>query len=213
MSDASFQRRRISTLLLTDDLAGFIVAGFALTGSPGPATLSLAATAAAFGIRNGVVLAAGCIAGVFVVMLVTASGLAGLVLAQPVLGPVIRGLAGAYMLYLAWRIATAPPLVAAAGSGRAPSFFAGTLLGVGNPKAYAAMAALFSGFTLSSDGTATDLALKCAILVAVMAVVDLAWLASGSVLTRMFRDPAKNRVLNIAFALLLIASLGVAFIR
>src|SRR5712692_9623623 len=85
-------RQARSTLLLTDDLTGFIIAGFALTGSPGPATLSLAATAAAFGIRNGVALAAGCIAGVFVVMLVTASGLAGLVLAQPVLGPVVRGL-------------------------------------------------------------------------------------------------------------------------
>ena len=149
MSDASFQRRRISTLLLTDDLAGFIVAGFALTGSPGPATLSLAGTAAAFGVRKGVPLAAGCIAGVVLVMLVTASGLAGLVLAQPFLGPVVRGLAGAYMLYLAWRIATAPPIGAANRAGRAPSLLADILLNIGNPKAYAAMAALFSGFTLA----------------------------------------------------------------
>jgi threonine/homoserine/homoserine lactone efflux protein len=213
MSDASFQRRRISTLLLTDDLAGFIVAGFALTGSPGPATLSLAGTAAAFGVRKGVPLAAGCIAGVVLVMLVTASGLAGLVLAQPFLGPVVRGLAGAYMLYLAWRIATAPPIGAANRAGRAPSLLAGILLNIGNPKAYAAMAALFSGFTLSTGDKVGDLTVKVVILVAIMVVVDLAWLAAGSALTRIFRDPRKGRILNIAFAVLLLASLAVAFIH
>lgn len=198
---------------MADDLTGFIVAGFALTGSPGPATLSLAAAAAAFGVRKGLGLAAGCIAGVFVVMLVTAGGLTGLVLAQPVLGPVVRGLAGAYMLYLAWRIATAPPLADGARAGRAPSFFMGIFLGVGNPKAYAAMAALFSGFTLSTDRVAADVALKCAILVIVMMIVNLAWLGLGSTLTRIFRQPAKSRALNIAFALLLIVSIAVAFIR
>ena len=34
-------------------LLGFVLAGFALAGSPGPATLSLAATGAAFGARRG----------------------------------------------------------------------------------------------------------------------------------------------------------------
>ncbi len=194
-------------MLLTDDLTGFIVAGFALIGSPGPATLSLAGTGAAFGVRKGVPLAAGCIAGVVLVMLVTASGLTGLV------GPVVRALAGAYMLYLAWRIATAPPLGAANRAGRAPSLIAGTLLNIGNPKAYAAMAALFSGFTLSAGDKVGDLAVKIVIVVAIMVVVNLIWLASGSALTRMFRDPRKSRILNIAFAVLLLASLAVAFIH
>ena len=200
-------------MLLTDDLAGFIVAGFALTGSPGPATMSLAGTGAAFGIRRGIPLAAGCIAGIVLVMAVTATGLTGLVLAQPFLGPVVRGLAGAYMLYLAWRIATAPPLGAATRATRAPSLVAGTLLNISNPKAYAAMAALFSGFTLAAGDRLADATLKAAILVAIMVAVNLAWLAAGSALTRLFRDPAKSRALNIAFALLLLASLAVAFIH
>lgn len=200
-------------MLLTDDLAGFVVAGFALIGSPGPATLSLAGTGAAFGVRKGVPLAAGCIVGVVLVMLVTASGLTGLALAQPLLGPVVRAVAGAYMLYLAWRIATAPPLGAASRAGRAPSLVAGTLLNIGNPKAYAAMAALFSGFTLAAGDKVGDLAVKIAIVVAIMVVVNFTWLASGLALTRMFRDPQKSRILNIAFAVLLLASLAVAFIH
>jgi threonine/homoserine/homoserine lactone efflux protein len=35
-----------------DGVLGFVLAGIALTGSPGPATLSLAASAAAFGARR-----------------------------------------------------------------------------------------------------------------------------------------------------------------
>ena len=42
-----------------DGLFGFILAGFALLASPGPATLSLAATGAAFGARNGLRFMAG----------------------------------------------------------------------------------------------------------------------------------------------------------
>ena len=56
-------------------------------------------------------------------------------------------------------------------------------------------------------------AVKIAIVVAIMVVVNFTWLASGSALTRMFRDPRKSRILNIAFAVLLLASLAVAFIH
>jgi threonine/homoserine/homoserine lactone efflux protein len=195
------------------ELVGFIVAGFALTGSPGPATLSLAAAAAAFGARGGLVLAAGCIAGVCAVMAVTASGLTAMVLAQPVLGTLVKAAAAGYMAYLAWRIATAPPLDAAHGRGGSTSFFAGILLGVGNPKAYAAMAALFGGATLIADDVAADLLLKAALLVVIMAIVNLAWLILGAALTRLFHDPVKSRMLNIGFALLLIASVAVALLR
>ena len=39
-----------------EGLLSFIVVGFALAGSPGPNTLSLAATGAAFGARRGLSL-------------------------------------------------------------------------------------------------------------------------------------------------------------
>ena len=57
-----------------DGLLGFAVAGFALAGSPGPNTLSLAATGAAFGARRGVGYMAGFNIGMVAVMVITASG-------------------------------------------------------------------------------------------------------------------------------------------
>lgn len=200
-------------MTLTDELPGFVLAGFALTGSPGPATLGLAAAGAAFGVRRSLGLFAGIVAGVLAVMLLTASGLTGLLLAQPGLGPAVRILAGLYMVYLAWAIATAPPLTDAAAGRRAPSFATGVFLGLGNPKAYAAMAALFPGFALAANRPELDVALKVFLLLAIMGVVNVCWLLLGFVLTRFFRWPVMNRIINVAFAILLLASVALALSR
>lgn len=184
---------------------GFTLAGLALAGSPGPATLSLAATGAAFGSRRGFGYMAGIVIGMVGVIAIVASGLAGLVLALPGAGPLVIALSAAYFLYLAYRIATAPPLAGKAEQGAAPNFFAGFLLSLINPKGYAAMAALFAGF-------AGDFGPKLVILLAVMIVVNLAWLHAGAAMTQLFRDPRTNRAINIAFAVLLIASVALAVV-
>lgn len=195
-----------------ENVASFVLAAFALTGSPGPATLGLAAAGAAFGVRRSLALFTGILVGVVVVMLITAAGLTSLVLAQPGFGPLVSLLAAAYMLYLAYRIATAPLPHAAAEPGPPPGFVPGLFLGLGNPKAYAAMAALFSGFVLLRDKPAADAAAKTIILIAIMIVVDWIWLIVGSVLTRAFHQPALGRAINILFAILLIASVALAFV-
>jgi threonine/homoserine/homoserine lactone efflux protein len=196
--------------MLPESLAAFVIAAFALTGSPGPATLGLSAAAAAFGLRASLALMTGIILGVLIVFAAAAAGLTGLILAQPLLGPIVRALSVLYMLWLAWTIAGAPPLAGGASSD-APSFWGGMFLGVGNPKAYAAMAALSSGFALSADGM-TDALAKAAVLLAVMIVVDIAWLLAGSALARVMRKPAWSRAINIVFALALLASVGVGFL-
>jgi threonine/homoserine/homoserine lactone efflux protein len=194
-----------------ENLPSFVLAGVALTGSPGPATLGLATASAAYGLRRSLPLLAGAIVGVFAVMAATAAGLTGLVLAQPGVAPVVSVLAAAYMLYLAYRIATAPP-VADAASRDAPGFGSGLFLGLGNPKAYAAMAALYSGFTLLPNDPITDAMTKTGMLLAMILAVDVVWLLVGSALTRASRRPAVHRAINVAFAVLLVASVGLALV-
>jgi threonine/homoserine/homoserine lactone efflux protein len=191
-----------------EGLFGFVLAGFALTGSPGPATLSLAATGAAFGARRGLAYMAGILIGMVAVMGIIASGVAGVMLTLPGAEPVVAAMAGAYILYLAYRIATAPPLAENSGEGRQPSIVGGVFLSLVNPKAYAAMAALFSSFVLVGERLYLDVALKVAILVTIITVVNVAWLLVGSALTRFFREPGINRAINVMFAVLLVASLA-----
>jgi threonine/homoserine/homoserine lactone efflux protein len=195
-----------------DALPGFILAALALAGSPGPATLSLTATGAAFGARRGAAYLAGIVVGMVGVMAVVASGLVGLLLAVPGAAPVVSVLAAAYFLWLAWCIAMAPPLSDDSGGRTAPTFTAGLLLSLVNPKGYAAMAALYSGFVLVHERLALDVALKMAVLVLIMTAVNIAWLLAGAALTGLFRDRATNRALNVAFALLLVVSVVVALV-
>ena len=195
-----------------DGLAGFLLAAVALAGSPGPATLSLTATGAAFGARRGIAYLAGIVIGMVVVMAVVASGLVGLLMAVPGVTPVVTVLAAAYFLYLAWRIAMAPPLTEDDSRRRAPTFIAGLALSLVNPKGYAAMAALYSGFVLVPDRLGADIAVKMAVLTPIIVAVNVAWLLAGAGLTRFFRDPRSNRLINVAFAVLLVTSVVLAFV-
>jgi threonine/homoserine/homoserine lactone efflux protein len=73
------------------------------------------------------------------------------------------------------------------------------------------MAALASGFTLSADRV-TDALIKAVALLAIMVIVDLAWLFAGSALARAMRRPGYARAINIAFALALLASVAVGLL-
>lgn len=191
-------------------LPGFVLAGFALAGSPGPATLSLAATGAAFGARRGLGYLTGIVMGMVVVMGIVAAGVVGVLLALPGATPVVVAMAAAYFVYLAFRIAAAPPLSERTDQHRQPSFAGGIFLSLVNPKGYAAMAALFSGFVLVRERLELDAAAKTIVLVAIITTVNMAWLFAGAALTRFFREPSTNRAINVTFAVLLVASVAFA---
>ena len=74
------------------------------------------------------------------------------------------------------------------------------------------MAALFSGFVLIGGRPEVDAAVKIVILLAVIIVVNVTWLFVGSALTRAFRQPRVNRAINVAFAVLLLASVALALL-
>lgn len=195
-----------------EGLLGFVLAALALAGSPGPATLSLAATGAAFGARRGLAYMIGIDLGMGGVLAITASGVVGMLLAVPGAAPAVAIAAGVYFIYLAIRIAMAPPLTEDSAQRREPSFIAGLLLSLVNPKGYAAMAAMFSGFVLIRERLALDIAAKLIVLAAIIVSVNFAWLFAGAALTRFFREPRMNRAINVTFAVLLIVSVAFALL-
>jgi threonine/homoserine/homoserine lactone efflux protein len=81
-----------------------------------------------------------------------------------------------------------------------------------NPKGYAAMAALYSGFVLLRDRPALDVVVKFAVLLAIIVGVNVAWLFAGTFLTRFFREPRTNRIVNVTFAVLLLLSVAAALL-
>ncbi len=192
------------------ELPGFIAAVFALTGSPGPATLSLAAAGAAYTFEDCRFYLLGITVGVVLVILGVADGLITAILAVPYAARVLAVISFAYLGYIAYKIAFAPPLGEADAVARAPGFMSGLILNLTNPKAYAAFAALFSGFELMPQAPVVSALVKGLICFAIICMVNPTWLFAGSALRRHLRDRRTSRLINISFAVLLLLSVVAA---
>ena len=189
-----------------------VVTALAIMGSPGPATISLTATGAAFGVRRSARYLAGIVAGTTVVLLAVAVGVTGVLLATPALRPVLIAAAVGYIIYLAYHIATAPPLGAGAAAAAAPSALGGLLLGVANPKAWVAIGAVFVSVRVAS-GAVLDAGMKTVVLTVLIVVINTAWLAAGASLAPVLRDPARARRANVLLATALVVSTAAALVR
>lgn len=192
-----------------ENLLILLSAALPLMGSPGPATLSTAAVASAFGARACLPWLAGIVLGTATVLGVVASGVAAMVLAVPVLLPVVSVAAALWILWLAWKIANAPPLGTRGPDVKAPSFAGAYLLAIANPKAYAAIGAVYTGVTVVVDPLA-DAVAKVATLSAVIVAVNTSWMLFGAAFSRALSSPRLGRAVNIVFAVLLVASVAVA---
>lgn len=180
-----------------------------IMGSPGPATISLVAAASVQGVRRSVPYLVGIILGTTLVLVAVASGITAALLAIPAVGSALTAISAAYILWLAFRIATTPPVSEQTAGQRPFSLAGGALLGLGNPKAWIAIAAVFASAHLA-DAAATDAAVKIAVLTAMIIVICATWLLAGTSLTPLLRHPQRARVVNAALAVLLVGATGLA---
>lgn len=193
-------------------LAALVLTSLAIMGSPGPATISLTGSGVAFGVRRSARYLAGIILGTTLVLAGVALGVTGALLAVPAARPILIGVAVAYILYLAFHIATAPPLAAGSDAAAAPSLAGGLLLGVANPKAWVAIGAVFVSVRISS-AAGVDAGLKTCVLVVMIVIINAGWLAAGASLAPILRDPVRSRRANLALAAALILSTGAALLH
>jgi threonine/homoserine/homoserine lactone efflux protein len=202
----------LSPSQLWQPLATLILASLVVMGSPGPSTMSVTAVGAAFGFRRSLPYLSGIVLGTIAVLLAVATGTVAVLLAVPRIAPILVGVSAVYILYLAFRIATAPPLSRHSDDRAAPSFAGGFLLAVANPKAYVAIAAVFAGTRLTGEAGALDAGLKVTVLGLMIVVIHLGWLLAGAALSRVLSDPVRSRIANLAFAAVLVATTALAFL-
>ena len=181
-------------------------------GSPGPATISLTAAGSAYGVRQSFTYLVGIIVGTTIVLVAVATGITATLLAVPAMRAVLIVISAAYILWLAYHVATAPPLAAQTAATDAPSLVGGTLLGVANPKAWIAIAAVFASAHLADTAT-TDAAAKIAVLTVMIILICTTWLIAGASLARSLRDPHRARIINTALAVALVGATALAILH
>ena len=145
---------------------------------------------------------------------VSAIGFAGLLQGSPALQIVLMSGATLYLLWLAWTIASAPVGGAAIGDAAGTLTIRGAfLLGVANPKAYLAFASLMGAFAIAAPaGGLVDGAVKWALCVLVMVVVDLAWLGLGMSFGRIALSAPAERAFNLAMGAAILAACALSWL-
>ena len=181
----------------------FAAAVFLLIITPGPGVLSTAGVGAAYGWRQGLSYVAGLCAGTNLVSFAVISGLAALILAEPLVRTILMFASAGYLGYLALRIALAGSNIAFIQTS-APRFLAGLTLQFINPKAYAVNTTLFSGFAFYPDSFAVETGLKLVIVNAIWIPLHLLWLYAGVRLNSLNLSPRIQRLINLVMALCLL---------
>ncbi len=190
----------------------FSAAVFFLIITPGPGVLSVAGVGSAFGSQPGARYIAGLFAGTNLVAIAVVSGMAAIILANPDIRLLLLIASGAYLTFLAGRIAFSGSKIAFIEAVKPPGFWGGVALQAINPKAYAVNTALFSGFAFLPQSLITETLLKFLILNAIWIPIHFLWLYAGVTLHRLQLPSHIQFRINIIMALSMLAVVGLAII-
>jgi len=192
-----------------DIFAALILFAFVTSITPGPNNFMLMASGVNFGFRRTIPHMLGIGVGFLSLLLGVGFGLGAVLGAYPALHMALKIAGGAYLLYLAWRIAMARSMgdgKAGEGAARPMTFLQAAAFQWVNPKAWV------MAVTAMAVYTSPQAPFLSVVLVAVaFAVVNVpsvsAWAGFGVALRGFLADPVRLKWFNIAMGLLLVASL------
>jgi len=176
------------------------------TVTPGPNNMMLLASGATFGMRRTLRHIAGVSGGCAVMVLVLGWALAGAVGRMPGAFTALHVVSTGYLLWLAWRIATATGPHGANARARPLGVIDAAAFQWVNPKAWAMVLGAVTSFA-RPDHLLVDVPLIALVLMAIGLPSISMWAGSGQVLSRFLSDPRALRVFNVGMAALLVASI------
>ncbi len=188
---------------------------FALIGaiSPGPVNIIASSAAANFGFRQALPHVVG--ASICYCLVVLTTGLALNLISDllPILSHVLQYLGAAFLLYMAYKIATAPiTLTGQQSLVKPPSFWQGVLAQGLNPKAWLVAMSGVSLFVSAQPHAEFYLLVFCLISLIVCLVGVGSWAAIGSVISGYLGSAQRLRAFNYTMATFLACSVLSLFI-
>jgi len=185
-------------------LLGFVVVTLF---TPGPNNTMLMTSGLNFGFRRGLPHMWGVSLGFAVMVLAVGLGLGTVFQLYPALYMVLKYVGAAYLLYLAWQIATAGPMEEGGPERSRPiTFLQGAAFQWVNPKGWVMAVGAIS--TYAAVAAFPSNVLMIAGLFGSLGILSSAtWLGFGTGLKRLLKSPLAVRIVNVGMALLLVASL------
>jgi threonine/homoserine/homoserine lactone efflux protein len=174
--------------------------------TPGPNNILVASSGVNFGFRRTVPHIMGITLGYPVMMLLVGIGLAKLFIAVPSVHVVLKYVCVAYLLYLAWRIATASGMSNARASKPLSFWHAAAFQWVNGKGWVVALSAVTTYTVVNASLWLQILALSGIALVVTLASV-CTWTLFGAMLRRYLHTERRRRTFNHSMAILLVASI------
>ena len=186
-----------------DVFSALLLFAFVSSITPGPNNIMLLASGVNFGFRRTIPHMLGIGAGFVVLLLAVGLGLGAVLTAFPALHTALKIAGGAYLLYLAWRVATSRTLAREGGEAARPMRFseAAAFQWV-NPKAWVMAVTAMAVYTSTEQPF-----LSVVLVAAAFGLVNLpsvsTWAAFGTAMRGFLSDPVRLKWFNIAMGVLL----------
>lgn len=175
--------------------------------TPGPNNTMILASGVNFGIRASIPHLIGINIGFPVLIIAVGAGIGALFVAFPFLHDILKFVGAAYLLYLAYRIATAHSSSGNVRRGSPLSFIEAALFQFVNPKAWMMAIGAVSVYSVASDTYSAQILMIALIFLVFGMMCTAVWLGFGSGLRLWLAKPVVLRRFNLAMAGLLVASL------
>ncbi|OKP02756.1 LysE family translocator [Xenorhabdus eapokensis] len=172
--------------------------------TPGPNNLLLTSSGANFGIRRSIPLCLGIILGMQTILLLSAFGVAALLLIYPAIHMGLKILGCLYLLWLAWKTATShyTRLDTTTSAGEPIKIYQGWLLQFLNPKTWLMGLGAISSYSLAGELYNHSIFVISIVMLIVNTLAGAIWLVLGSLIGQLLKSRRAWFTFNIAMGVL-----------
>jgi threonine/homoserine/homoserine lactone efflux protein len=190
-----------------EQILAFFVFAVVAAVTPGPSVVMVMAAGVRSGFIGGLRCLAGVVAGMALMMGAANLGLGGLVQAVPQVLLALKWMGAAFLLWLAWKVATAPPPTGDLQARPPVGFWAALAFQWINPKSWIVCISAASTYGASGHGSVVVRAVTMAAVFSLAAAPACAvWLVFGTLLRQWLTDARRSRVFNVVMGIALALS-------
>ncbi|MDV5227350.1 LysE family translocator [Providencia rettgeri] len=172
--------------------------------TPGPNNMLLTSSTANYGFRRSIPLLLGIMLGMQSILYLSAFGVAALLLLYPALHIAMKVAGSLYLLWLAWKTATAnyTSLKTESAAAKNIKWYQGGLLQFLNPKAWLMGLGAVGSYSLPGELFAQSIIVMSIAVVTVNLIAGLIWMAGGSLIGYFLRGRRAWFIFNLVMGLL-----------
>jgi threonine/homoserine/homoserine lactone efflux protein len=190
-----------------DVLLALTVFAFVMAFTPGPNNILLTASGVNFGFARTIPHLLGVDVGFVFLLAVFAGGLGLVFAAVPALQLALKIAGAAYMLWLAWKVASARPVEGEDDTpGKPMTFLQAAAFQWVNPKAFVAVLSGVAVY-MRPDHALNDFVIVLTVFTLVTVLSTATWAGFGVALRQVLRNPRHARIFNITMGVLLVATI------